>query len=73
MKTIRPTLILDYYDGVRVFEGRDPIGGNYIGSMVGTVNGIDRFLVTGADPERLRQFRAGLLDLRSLLLEAPGR
>lgn len=71
MKTILPTAILDYYDGVRVFAGRDPIGGNYVGSMIGAVNGVDRYLVTGTDPERLRQFRVGLLDLRTLMLEAP--
>ena len=72
MKTILPNAILDYYDGVRVFAGRDTIGGNYVGSMIGTVNGVDRYLVTGADPERLRQFRVGLLDLRTLMLETPG-
>lgn len=40
--------------------------------MIGTVDGVDRYLITGADPGRLREFRVGLLDLRSLLLEAPG-
>ena len=32
-------------------------------------DGQDRYLVAGVEPERLRQFRAGLLDLRSLLAE----
>ena len=72
MRTILPTEILDYYDGVLVFAGRDAIGGHYIGSIIDTVDGIDRYLVTGAVPERLRQFRGGVLDLRTLLLEAPG-
>ena len=72
MKTIRPTAILEYYDGVQTFEGRDAIGGHYIGVLVDVVDKIDRFLVTGVVPERLRQFRSGLLDLRTLLLEAPG-
>ncbi len=71
MKTIYPTEILDYYDGIQLFAGRDKIGGHYIGSMVDTVSGVDRYLVTGAAPERLRQFRSGMLDLRTLLLEAP--
>ena len=72
MKTIYPTAILDYYDGVLAFEGRDAIGGHYIGAAVKPVGGYDRYLVTGARPERLRQFRSGALDLRTLLLEAPG-
>lgn len=72
MKTIFPTAILDYYDGVLAFEGRDDIGGHYIGAAVKPEGGYDRYLVTGARPERLRQFRSGSLDLRTLLLEAPG-
>ncbi len=72
MKSIFPTAILDYYDGVLIFAGRDQIGGHYVGSIIDTVDGIDQYLVTGANPERLRQFRVGLVDLRSLLLEAPG-
>ena len=27
MKTIRPTAVLDYYDGVEIFEGQDALGG----------------------------------------------
>lgn len=72
MNTIRPTEALVYYDGVEVFEGRDAIGGHYIGLIIDTDGDIDRYLVTGALPERLRQFRSGTLDLRTLLLEAPG-
>ena len=72
MKTIYPTAILDYYDGVLAFEGHDDIGGHYIGAAVKPEGGYDRYLVTGARPERLRQLRAGALDLRTLLLEAPG-
>ena len=72
MKTIRPTTVLDYYDGVQIFEGRDAIGGHYVGVLVDAVDRVDRYLVTGAAPERLRQFRSGSLDLRTLLLEVPG-
>ena len=70
MRLIRHTYTLVYYDGVQVFEGRDPIGGHYVGVMTGTVDGLDRYLVTGVIPEQLRQFRSGDLDLRNLLLEA---
>lgn len=71
MKIVKPTAILDYYDGVLVFEARDLLGGHYIGSAITPKDGYDRFVVTGARPERLREFRAGMLDLRTLLLESP--
>jgi hypothetical protein len=69
MKTIRHITTLFYYDGPQVFEARDAIGGHYVAVMVEPQNGLDRFLVAGVEPERLRQFRSGLLDLRTLLTE----
>ena len=71
MKTIRHTATLYYYDGPQVFEARDAIGGHYLGVMVAPVGGHERFVIAGVEPERLRQFRIGALDLRSLLLERP--
>ncbi len=70
MKTIRHTTTLFYYDGPQVFEARDAIGGHYVAVMVEPQDGLDRYLVAGVAPERLRQFRSGKLDLRSLLAEA---
>lgn len=72
MKTIKPVEVLLYYDGIQVFEGRDPIGGHYIAALLDTVGEVDRYLATGAKPERLRQFRVGELSLRDLILDAPG-
>ncbi len=72
MKTIRLTEILLYYDGIQVFAARDPIGGHYVGDMIDTVGNHDRYAVAGVSPERLEDFRAGRVDLRTLLLEAPG-
>jgi hypothetical protein len=69
MKTIRHTTTLFYYDGPQVFEARDDIGGHYIAVMVEPQSGEESYLVTGAAPERLRQFRSGTLDLRTLLTE----
>jgi len=69
MKTIRYTATLFYYDGPQVFEARDAIGGHYVAMMVEPENSQDRYLVAGVEPERLRQFRAGLIDLRTLLTE----
>lgn len=70
MKTIRHTTTLFYYDGPQVFEARDAIGGHYVAVMVHPKGGLDQYLVAGVEPERLRQFRAGTLDLRSLLTGA---
>ncbi len=69
MKTIALTQVLDYYDGVEVFAGQDTIGGHYVG-MATDEDG--NYLVVGVTPEDLRQFRGGQLDLRMLLLKAPG-
>ena len=70
MKTVIPTEVLVYYDGVQVFVGQDRIGGSYVGLLVDAQDEIDRYLVAGVEPDQLRQFRSGLLDLRSVLLEA---
>lgn len=70
MKTIRHTTTLFYYDGPQVFEARDAIGGHYVAVMVDPQDGQDRYLVAGVAPERLRQFRSGILDLRALLAES---
>lgn len=69
MKTIQHIQTLFYYDGPQVFEARDAIGGHYVAVMVEPENQHDRYLVTGVAPEKLREFRSGKLDLRSLMLE----
>lgn len=70
MKTIRHTATLFYYDGPQVFEACDPIGGHYLALAVDAPEVGDRYLVVGVPPERLRQFRAGIRDLREILAEA---
>ncbi|MHA3771429.1 DUF6575 domain-containing protein [Verrucomicrobiota bacterium sgz303538] len=70
MRTIQHLQTLFYYDGPQVFEARDSIGGHYVAVMVEPEDDYDRYLVTGVSPERLRQFRSGLEDLRSLMLSA---
>ena len=72
MKTIKLTEVLDYYDGIEVFAAQDAGGSPYIALAIDPVGGLERYVVTGAVPERLQQFRSGGLDLRTLLLEAPG-
>ena len=68
MNIIQHTATLVYYDGVQVFEGRDPIGGCYVGMMTESLDDIDRYLITGVAPGSLRLFRSGALDLKTLLL-----
>ena len=72
MKTIRITEILEYYDGIQIFAARDSIGGHYLGDMIDTVGDHDRYAVVGVRPERLSDFRIGLVDLLTLMLETPG-
>jgi len=69
MRTIRCFTTLLYYDGTQIFEARDAIGGHYVAVMADCGGDAARYLVAGVEPERLRLFRAGLLDLRGLLLE----
>ena len=71
MRNIRPTEILEYYDGVELFAGQDPIGGHYIGMRVEATAQLDRYLVAGVSPELLRAFRSGGVDLRTLFVESP--
>ena len=70
MKTIRHTNTLFYYDEPQIFEARDAIGGYYIAVFVDSEDTNGRYLVAGVAPERLREFRSGALDLRSLLIES---
>lgn len=66
VKAIHHTSTLLYYDGVQVFEARDAIGGHYIAFLVPSTKTDNQYLVGGVEPEKLRQFRSGVLDLRSL-------
>lgn len=70
MKAIRYMATLFYYDGPQVFEACDVIGGHYVAVAVETQDAGERYLVVGVAPERLRKFRNGTLDLRTLIVEA---
>ena len=70
-QTIRPTKVLEYYDGVLVFTGEDVDGNQYVGSIIDTTDGIDRYLVKSATAERLNDLENGRIDLRGFLLESP--
>lgn len=72
VRTIRHFSTLFYYDGAQIFEARDAAGRRYVAVLVDSdsTDGGERYLVTGVAPERLRLFRSGVLDLRSLLVES---
>ena len=70
MKTIQHTTTLFYYDGPQVFEARDAIGGHYVAVLGPTAGSRASYLVAGVPPERLRLFRCGLVDLRTLLTDS---
>ena len=70
MKRIQYFKTLFYYDGPQVFEARDAIGGHYVAVMAQSETTCDKYLVAGVPPEKLRDFRSGLLDLKSMLIEA---
>ena len=69
--TIRPTKVLDYYDGVMVFTAEGDDGQQYVGSIIDTTDGIDRYLVKATTPEQIKDLEKGRVDLRSLLLRNP--
>ena len=58
---------IEYYEGIQLFEGRDPIGGTYVASFLGPDEAADKYLVVGCEPETLRQFRNGSIDLNTLM------
>ena len=70
MTTIRHTTTLFEYDGPQLFEARDDEDGQYLALLVESEDGPDRYLVVPVAPERLRQFRAGALELKPLMAEA---
>ena len=70
MTTIHHTTTLFEYDGPQLFEARDDDGGQYLALLVDSEEEQDRYLVVQVDPELLRQFRAGALELRPLIAEA---
>ena len=72
MKTVKLAEILEYYDGILLFTACDPIGGNYLCEAIDTVGNHERYAVVGVRPERMADFRAGRVDLRTLMLESPG-
>ena len=69
MKKIHHTDTLVYYGGAQVFEGRDVTGGCYVGVLTDSIDNTDHYVVTRVSPKWLKRFRAGELDLRTLMVE----
>ena len=70
MKNITFKSTLFWYDGPQVFEARDPIGGHYVAVAIEERSQRSSYVVVGVAPERLRRLRAGMVDLRTVLIEA---
>ena len=58
MKTAKITEILDYYDGIPVFVAQDPIGGQYVASLMERDSENDRH--HDVAPERVSLNRVAL-------------
>ena len=67
MTTIRRTTTLFEYDGPQLFEARGDDGSQYLSLLVGSEERENRYLVVRVGPGMLDQFRAGAIELRSLL------
>ena len=67
---IRYTRTLDYYDGILLFEAKDPIGATYVALHIEPVPKGDRYLLVGCRPDDLRLFRLGAKELRILFTES---
>lgn len=70
MKDISFTNVLLYCDGPQIIEAQDDIGGSYIALLVDDIDGFDRYLICGIHPRKLRDFRVGNADLRSILVDS---
>ncbi len=69
MKKIRHTETLVYYDGAQIFEGRDLMGSCYVGVLIDSLDSTDHYVVAGVSARHMERFRAGALDLKTLLVE----
>ena len=58
------------YDGPQIFEATDRKGGHYIAVAVEENETDYDYLVVETEMEKLRKFRIGEMDLRSLLVES---
>lgn len=70
MTAIHATEVLAYYDGVEVFQGADEAGNCYVGQYLDYTGAVDRYLVVQADAGQLNDLKQGLINLRTLLLQA---
>ena len=69
MKKIHHTATLVYYDGAQVFEGRDFMGGCYIGVLIDSLDSAAHYVVAGVSAGHMNGFRTGAIDLKTLLIE----
>ena len=62
---------LFYYDGIQAFEGRDQIGGHYVGVLIGEGDdGSPLYAVVGTHPEQLQKLKLGRIELGGMMKAA---
>ncbi|MDE0092967.1 MAG: hypothetical protein OXO49_00455 [Gammaproteobacteria bacterium] len=66
--TYKSTLF--YYDGPKVIEARDEIGGHYLGTVFDSESNGFKYLIVGVNPARLYALRRGEVDLCTLMKES---
>lgn len=69
MKTIKPTRILSYFDGIEVFCAKDAADGNYVATLV-EEGDVPKYLVAGVSFNCLSDLMAGQIDLKRAFDEA---
>ena len=67
MKTVRPGIVMDWYDGILLFQAVDDAGNHLIASLIDHVGDHGRYLVVGVEPQDLLGLAAGRICLRTLL------
>ena len=64
-KSLRPILVLLFYDYPQVFIGLDDVGTNYVCMAVGEGDGVPTYLCVAISVNRKEELLRGVIDLRS--------
>ena len=71
-KAVEIVEVLGWHDGIMLlFTARDPGGRDYLASMIDTTKLADYFAAVPVDPETMRDFLDGKVDIREVFLASP--
>lgn len=68
-RNLVPKSVLLYYDGPELFTATDRLGTTYLCQAIVTEGSESRYLCAGISATRLREFKVGKIDLRTILTE----